>query len=73
MTDFQLTTFYVNQRTGQSDSRPLSDETAQDYLPQNQAAWGMYQAYRMLGKSVEYAFINTSLAALGLPKDEDVP
>jgi hypothetical protein len=68
-----LTTYYANQRTGKLDARPLSDETARDYLPQHPLAWGMYQAFRALGKSVEYAFINTSLAALGMPFDEDVP
>ena len=73
---FAATDAWYNYKTGQyeyRDTRPTGDEI-RDYLPQYDAAWGLFQARRALGDDEMEAMAQVLIAVLGeTPEQEDEP
>jgi hypothetical protein len=47
--------FFINQRT--QEAEPFNSEAPKDYIPQDQAAFDLFDGYIAQGASIEYALI----------------
>ena len=51
--------YWHNYRTGKADvlNTPMTDAQAEDHIPQDAGAQGLYRAHRMNGKSIPEAVV----------------
>lgn len=49
-----------------------TDEKAVKYIPQGDAAQGLFRVYRLQGHSINYAMINVLRLSAGMPVDENI-